>query len=302
MSFSAAARGNVPREGSALLQGRTVCGICGARMRVRYDMASNRLEPYYICTEAAVRKAGKTCQSIRGSDIDSSVSKLIQDAMSPAAIEMAFAVQQEIVQRCQQADTLRNQQFERARYDAELARRRYFKVDPDNRLVADMLEADWNEKLRALNQLQQDHEEQRKANSRIPIQDSPEHIMNIAKDFPAVWNDPCVPAIERKRIVGYLIEDVTLIKGEEITVHVRFRGGKTSSLLIPRPVPIARIRKTRPEVIDALELLLNTCTDRQAAEELNKMGHKNWKGEPLTYKKVTLIRQTYGLKSRFERL
>lgn len=302
LSFSEGGRGNLPREGSALLQGRTICGICGARMRVRYDKVSNRLEPYYICTEAAVRKAGKTCQSIRGSDIDSSVSQLIQNAISPAAIEVAFAVQQEIVQRCQQADNLRNQQFERARYDAELARRRYLKVDPDNRLVADMLEADWNEKLRVLNQLQQDHEQQRKADRRISTQDSPERIMNIVKDFPTVWNDPCVPVLERKRIVAHLIEDVTLIKGEEITIHVRFRGGKMNSLLIPRPIPIARIRKTRPEVIDALDLLLNTCTDRQAAAELNKMGHKNWKGEPLTYKKVTLIRQTYGLKSRFERL
>ena len=33
-------------------------------------------------------------------------------------------------------------------HDAEAARRRYMKVDPDNRLVADTLEADWNDKLR----------------------------------------------------------------------------------------------------------------------------------------------------------
>lgn len=302
LSFSTASRGSVPREGPALLQGRTICGLCGARMRIRYDTVNNHLEPYYICTEAAVRKAGKSCQSIRGSCIDSAVSKLIQDAISPAAIEIAFAVQQEIAQRSQQADNLRHQQFERARYDAELARRRYLKVDPDNRLVADTLEADWNEKLRLLNQLQQEHEQQRKADSRISTQDSPDHVMNIVKDFPAVWNDPCVPALERKRIVAHLIEDVTLIKGEEVAIHVRFRGGKTHSLSIPRPVPIARIRKTQPDVIKALDQLLNTCTDRQAAEELNKMGHKNWKGELLTYKKVTLIRQAYGLKSRFERL
>ena len=39
---------------------------------------------------------------------------------------------------------------ERARYDGDLAQRRYLEVDPDNRLVADALEADWNQKLRAL--------------------------------------------------------------------------------------------------------------------------------------------------------
>jgi hypothetical protein len=39
---------------------------------------------------------------------------------------------------------------ERARYESDLAQRRFLKVDPDNRLVADTLEADWNDKLRAL--------------------------------------------------------------------------------------------------------------------------------------------------------
>jgi hypothetical protein len=39
---------------------------------------------------------------------------------------------------------------ERVRYEAELARRRYMRVDPDNRLVADSLEAEWNSKLRTL--------------------------------------------------------------------------------------------------------------------------------------------------------
>lgn len=299
LSFSTASRGRMPREGQALLQGRVVCGRCGARMRVRYDSHHGS---YYMCTEAAVRQAGKICQSVQGACIDSAMSLLIQEAVSPAAIEVALAVQQEIAARIQQADALRRQQRERARYDAELSRRRYLKVDPDNRLVADTLEADWNEKLRLLNQLQEEHEQQRKVESRPFTQNSSERIMSIVKDFPGIWNDPCVPALERKRIVAHLIEDVTVIKAEEITLHVRFRGGKTHSLTVPRPMPMASIRKTRPKVIEALEELLNTCTDREAAVELNKMGYQNWKGEPMTYTKVMLIRKKYGLKSPFERL
>ena len=38
--------------------------------------------------------------------------------------------------------------MERARYRADLARRRYLAVDPANRLVADSLESDWNTALR----------------------------------------------------------------------------------------------------------------------------------------------------------
>lgn len=42
-----------------------------------------------------------------------------------------------------EADRLHQQQVERARYEAELAQRRYLRVDSDNRLVADSLQADW---------------------------------------------------------------------------------------------------------------------------------------------------------------
>ena len=52
-------------------------------------------------------------------------------------------------------------QVERARYEAELAQRRYLRVDPDNRLVADSLEADWNAKLRALADAQDAYERAR---------------------------------------------------------------------------------------------------------------------------------------------
>ncbi len=46
------------------------------------------------------------------------------------------------------------QHVQRARYHAELARRRYLAVDPANRLVAESLEADWNLALRNQNQAQ----------------------------------------------------------------------------------------------------------------------------------------------------
>jgi len=45
--FAEGARGSVPREGVGLLQGRVVCGRCGARMRVRYQEVERHLEPYY---------------------------------------------------------------------------------------------------------------------------------------------------------------------------------------------------------------------------------------------------------------
>jgi hypothetical protein len=90
------------------------------------------------------------CQSILGTEIDAAVGALLVEAVTPMALELAVAVQQEIQSRLDDADRLRHRQVERAQYEADHARHRYMQVDPANRLVADSLEADWNTRLRAL--------------------------------------------------------------------------------------------------------------------------------------------------------
>ena len=300
--FGRGARGSMPREGVGLLQGRVVCGICGARMRVRYQQVGGKLEPYYMCTENPVRRAGKPCQSVRGRAIDQEISALLLDCVAPAAIEVALAVEDEIGGRIEQANALRAKQLARARYDAELARRRYLSVDPANRLVADALEAGWNERLRELDSLTQEHDRQQTADQKLLGDEARARIRALAENFPRVWNDERIAPIERKRMVALLIEDVTLVKADRIAIHVRFRGGRNTSLEIDKPKPIAQIRKTLPEVVKKVDELLETCTDRQVAERLNELGYKNWRNQSFTHKKVIVIRAAYRLKSRFERL
>ena len=89
------------------------------------------------------------CQSILGTQIDAAVGQLLVEAVTPMALDLALAVQQEITARLEETDRLRHRQIERALYEAEQARHRYMQVDSANRLVADSLEADWNVKLRA---------------------------------------------------------------------------------------------------------------------------------------------------------
>jgi DNA invertase Pin-like site-specific DNA recombinase len=300
--WSPTGRGRMPREGAALLQGRLLCGRCGTRMRVRYQKMRTTLAPYYVCSEEAVRRAGTTCQSIRGRDIDAAISALLLETVAPAALEVALAVHDEIAGRIQQADTLRTSQLERARYDAELARRRYLKVDPDNRLVADSLEADWNARLRTLDSLQQEHERQRKADQGLLSEEARSQILALSADFPRVWNDERTAPLERKRMVALLIEDITLLRAHDISINVRFRGGQTTRLTVPRPVPMAVIRKTKPEVIATLDRLLETHTDQQAADALNALGYRNWRQQPFTSKKVISVRCAYKLKGGAKRL
>lgn len=302
-AFGVAARGSQPREGVGLLQGRLVCGRCGTRMRTRYERVVSGPVAYYQCVEAAVRRGGKVCQSVQGRSLDAAIGAQLLDKVAPAALAVAVQVHDEIAARIEQADALRGKQLERARYEADLARRRYLKVDPDNRLVADALEADWNERLRQLTALQQSHEQQRQADARTLDARARERIAAIARDFPRVWNDPRTPSIERKRMLALLIEDVTVFADStHITAGIRWRGGQTESIRIERTVPIARVRKTKPEIIAALDRLLEDYGDAEAAKRLNNMGYGNWRQEPFTYRKVRRLRCDYKLCSRYERL
>lgn len=302
LGFSPGERGSMPREGNALLQGRLLCGKCGSRMRVHYENLSGQQRPYYRCTEEVVRRAGKPCQWVHGLAVDDAVGALLLQTVAPAAIEFALAVQDEIAQRIEQAAARRQAQLERARYEAELARRRYAKVDPDNRLVADALEADWNQRLRDLDHLQREHERQQHDEQTQLDAPARQRITDLARDFPRVWNDSRTSALERKRMLALLIEDVTLVAGPSIAVHVRWRGGRTQSLCVDKPRPIAQIRKTPPDVVKLIDELLETSTDTQVAARLNELGHRNWRGESFSPKKVIVVRAAYKLRSRFERL
>jgi hypothetical protein len=50
----------------------------------------------------------------------------------------------------------------------------------------------------------------------------------LATDFPRLWRDPNTPDRERKRMIRLLIEDVTLLRGKHITLHLRFPAEGTT--------------------------------------------------------------------------
>jgi len=129
------------REGPALLQGLLVCGVCGAGMNVRYHHRRNGLVPSYGCWRSAQHPTAASCSAIPGAALDAAVGNLLLDSLTPMAVEVALAVEQEIRVRIDQHDHVCAQQVKRARYEADATHRRFVKVDPDHHLVAASLEA-----------------------------------------------------------------------------------------------------------------------------------------------------------------
>ncbi len=294
-------RASPPREGPALLQGVVVCGRCGDRMTVRYHARSDIVLPTYVCQRKGIQTATPTCQSIPGEAIDRAIGALLLQSVTPLALEVALTVQAELEARADEADQLRRADVERARHAAEVARRRYLAVDPDNRLVAATLEADWNDALRQLTAAAEDYENHR-ATAAMLSHEQRTKIAALAADFPALWSDPRTPQRERKRMVRLLLDDVTLVKRDDISMHVRFKGGQTTSLTLPAPLAAPDLRRTPPHVIAEIDRLLDYHTDVGVATALNHAGVVSGTGQPFNACIVRHIRRDHALASQEQRL
>jgi DNA invertase Pin-like site-specific DNA recombinase len=295
-------RRSPPREGPALLQGLVVCGICGARMGVRYHLRYEQLVPDYVCQRGLIRRGEPICQRIPGEVVDQAIGELLLESVSPLALEVSLSVQDELRTRAEEADRLRRKQLDRARYEADLARRRFMQVDPDHRLVADSLEAEWNQKLRVAAAAQEEYEQQRQQDGAVLDEQQRSRILALATDFPRLWRNPHTSDRERKRMVRLLLEDVTLIRGTEITLQVRFKGGALRTLRRPLPLTAWQMRQTSANVVAEIDRLLDEYTESQIAPLLNERGFRSGTDRDFNFLIVGRIRRKYGLTARYDRL
>jgi len=306
------ARASPPREGAALLQGRAVCGRCGQHLRVRYATRRGRQEAWYVCDRGHATRGERDCQSIAGGPIDRAVGSLVTEKMTPAAVELAIEIRREVEARCEEADQLRCRAVERAQIEAELAQRRFMLVDPSNRLVADTLEREWNQKLRALAATREERERARQQDHLVLDEAVRQRLVAMTADFRTLWDDPVTANRERKRLLAYIIEDATLLKipAEGITkIHVRFKGGRTEILTTRNPKSSAQQIKTQPEVVHLVDQLLDHHVYSEIAAILNEQGLRPGASaragratDRFSAKHVAYLMHSYGLRSRYDRL
>lgn len=306
------ARASPPREGAALLQGRAVCGRCGRHFRVRYAARRGKVEAWYVCDRAHGSRGEPSCQSIAGAPIDEAIGALIAEKMTPAAVELALEIRREIEARHEEADRLRTRAIERAQIEGDLAQRRFMLVDPNNRLVADTLEAEWNDKLRVLAKTRDDRDRERQQDQLVLDDAIHERLVTMTTDFKKLWADTSTPNRERKRLLAYIIEDATFIKlpREGTTkVHVRFKGGKTETLTTLNPKSSAQQVTTPTPIVELVDKLLDDHTYPEIADLLHEKGlrpggaaRRGKQGARFNSLRVAYLAHSYGLRSRYDRL
>jgi DNA invertase Pin-like site-specific DNA recombinase len=279
------------REGAALLQGIVLCGQCGRRMTIRYLSLKECTAPSYECVHERKQYLGRSCQSIRGDGIDAAVARALLDAMQPAQLEVSLATLEQLEARAHQIDQQWQLRLERAQYQADLARRRFMAVDPDNRLVARNLERNWNDKLLDIQHLEQEYATLPKPAAQLASPAERQRILSLAQDFPRLWQAETTSQTERKQLLRFLVKDVTLTR-QATTIHIgiRWQTEALTELEIPRLQKRAEVVRTKPAVVDRIRALAPTHTDQQIAELLHQADFTPGTGGLFTASKINWIR------------
>jgi DNA invertase Pin-like site-specific DNA recombinase len=269
----------VTRRGAALLPGLLVCGNCGRHMQPSYHGDDTA---HYACNHKYLDGVEESCYGLAAKPIDALVSQQVLAALEPAALELSLKAQADVTRERQRLEKHWQQRRQRARYDVELAERRYQAVDPTNRLVAGTLEERWEEALKQERQLQEEYN--RFANE-MQLQlaaDQLERITALASDIPALWKAPGTTNADRKEIIRCLVERVVVhvrCDSEFVDVTIHWAGGYESQYEIIRPVgTYAQLRDFEQLMNRIVELREAGCQAPEIAVKLDKEGFYPPKG------------------------
>lgn len=292
-----------PREGPAALQGIAICGKCGRKLSVRYQVRNGRVNPSYRCISNKKDYAASDCQIIPGTEIDKLISEKLLKIVEVDTIEIAYAVKDKLIQKHDELIKSLELQLERTQYQTHLAQQRFMRVDPANRLVADNLEFEWNEQLKKINEEKENLLKIKAAKGQSLNRLKNNELKKLVTDFDQIWNDPNISNREKKRIIQLIIEDVTILRtAVDIEVNIRFRGGKVESYKLDLPKNPFIELKTSASTVTLIDMMLNKFSETETALKLNQQGYLTGAGLNFNRKTINNIKIHYKLPSYRDRL
>jgi hypothetical protein len=255
--------------------------------------------PVYVCVADHSAEGRPKCQEVRALAVDAEVERLILEALMPDRLALAVAALGEIEKETGALERQWSLKRERARYDAERARRQYDAVEPENRLVARALERAWEERLRRTEQVEQEYNAWRREQAVSISEGDRQEILALGEDLPRLWNAVTTTAADRKQIVRLLIKEVTLDQKRRrgfVWIRIVWQTGATSEHWFQRTVQSytqhadqERLRRRVAE-LNALQKM-----DGEIAAILNDERFRTAHGPPFSAKMVHLLRKRWRI-------
>jgi hypothetical protein len=281
------------RDGSALLQGIVICGKCGRRMYVFYPRAAT---PEYRCLSQRAHYAGNTCQVVPGEWIDRAVERAFHAELKPAQIEMSLKDLELSEQRAREADRQWTSLIRRAQRAVTEADERLLNSDYTNKRAYARVQEDYEKKKAELESLERKRDDEARLAVKSLSPTERRAILAIAQDFPRVWSAPTTDIATRKILLQYLVADVTITReGKTAHVGIRWQTQAKTTLVVMLLTKLKGM--SLPErVLEFIEELAPSHSDREIAAALNEAGILNGKGLPYTRKRVKRLRTKYEIR------
>ena len=261
------------RQGSSLLKGLLVCGVCGARMIVSYGK-HNLLR--YACIRRHCDYGEANCQSLTGRVLDDLVARQILKVLEPASLELSMSAAADMQRERAELHQQWRQRLERAGFQKDRAARQYHAVEPENRLVARELEQRWEQAILEERTLQEDYTSFERRQPADVSAAERNLIGQLAQDIPALWQAPQTTHQDRQRLVRHLVEQISVrpqVHSEMLDVTIRFAGGFASQHELRRPVARYERMHNYQLLLDKVrDLRQQKLTAGQIADTLNAEG------------------------------
>lgn len=275
-------------KGPALLQGLVYCQHCGYKMRVRYSKG----EPYYTCDIAHRRFGDPICNRASARRVDALAEELFLSVVQAETLELSLSHHEKLRTEVALTDRSWQERLQRLTYQAELARRRYELVDPENRLVAHTLETEWNRRLMELEEARRAYERERP--TAYELSSTLAQMQHVVTHLREYWFADTMTDQDKKELFRCLIERVFLeYRGRVIRTHVNWYGGAESELDVPKYLFSA------PHLYHRIRELARHHTDPEITDLLNQAGLKTVKGKPWNTRRVMDFRLSNRIASGF---
>jgi DNA invertase Pin-like site-specific DNA recombinase len=282
------------RCGHALLTGLLRCRRCGHKLTVRYT-GSRHDVLRYSCWRGFLDNGEPRCIAFGGVPADEAIGREVLRLVQPAAVEAAILASQEQIQKRDQVAAALQRDLEAASYAARRAQKQFDAADPENRLVADELEHRWEQALKHVQALEEKLEQHAQREEQISVP-SREEFIDLASQLESLWPD--ADARLKKRIVRALIHEVVVdvdTAAAEVVLLIHWKGGVHSELRFARRRRGQNNAHSAPQVLDAVRVLANVCSDDLIASALNRSNLPTGRGNRWTRERVTSLRSHHKI-------
>jgi hypothetical protein len=238
--------------------------------------------------------------NVAAKPLDAAVANRLVTAVTPLTIKLALEALTSLEERDKAIAAQWRRRIERARYDADLAERRYEAVDPGNRLIAATLEQRWNDAMQRLLELEAELANFERQTLRTITADQKQQILQLASDFPRLWTAQTTAARDRKRMLRLLVKDITVTKGQEpklLRLHIRWQGGAIETVELHLSPNRAEAVRYPDAFVAHIRALAATHDDDEIVALLNRDGLKSSTGRRFTIAMIRWIRHRHHIPS-----